>query len=215
MTMKGYRRFKRGLKKGVKTTFAMANTALNTALKVKKLLNVEFKRHDIPPTNASVDNTSGQIISLNHMAQGTTAKSRNGNSIRARGLALRYIVEKSSAAGVTGIRVMLILDKSPNSTKATLTEIFENTNVLGQVPADETKYRFKVLFDETHMLDNEHIQGTFRSVYRSMNHVVKYDGADATENGMNQNQLLLVAISNQPTNTPNIDYSTRFTFIDN
>lgn len=210
--MKGWRKFKRGFKRGVRTTRNVAEKALKVATTIQKLINVEEKRRDIDAT-IYYPTSSGHTFSLNHLAQGTTAETRNGDSVKNKSISTRWVFEKNASATTTAIRCAVVLDTSPNSTMATWSDIYKEANVLSQVNIDNGS-RFQILRDHFVVLDaNNPIH--FHEYYIPVDFHTKYDGSDSTNAGIMRNQILICMISTEATNTPAWEYTTRVKFIDN
>lgn len=193
--------------------FNTADRALKTALHVKKLLNVEYKVTDIVETTQAVD-SSGVLISLNNNAQGNGAQQRSGNSVLNKTLQLKYYCTQHASATNTFVRLVLLLDKSPNGTVTTINDIFSETRITGHLDI-EHMHRYRILSEQLISLNASSHDNVIGKKFHQLKFHTKYEGSDSTENGIEKNQLLLYMISNEATNTPSVHYSTRLRFIDN
>lgn len=206
---KGVRQFERGFNRG----YPIAKKALDIALSTKKLLNVEYKLIDIVETSQAVGN-SGHLISLNHVGQGDTHQLRNGTSVLNKSLIFKYYITPHASATDTYMRIVLLVDNRPNSTIATISEIFSEARITGHL-SSVSAGRFRVLSEFLISVNASSSENTIGKLFKELNFHTKYDGSDSTQNGLMKGQLLLYCISNQATNTPTLHYSTRVRFIDN
>lgn len=200
-------------KKARRRTFDIAKEALNTALKVKSLINVEFKHVDVTATTVTPANT-GNIQALSSIAEGDGSNQREGLSIRAKSLYLNYSVQEHASATATQCRVMLIKDKNPRGSTPTWSEIMEENNVLSLMNNLYTK-RYTVLYRKDHFLSStgELIEGG--SAYIKLNDIVKYNSSGGAATDIEANGYYLVTCSNQATNVPSVNFVTRLRYIDN
>lgn len=190
-----------------------AQKALQVANGVRMLLNVEYKNNDIPETSLSVIN-SGTLISLNHLSQGDTKSTRTGDSVLNKSLVFKYYITPSPSAVDTYIRLVLIYDKYPNGTMATIDEIFKEARITGHLKIASAS-RFHVFKEFLISVNASSSENTIAKYYKKFNNHTKYNGTNGGTNGIMSGQMLLYAISNQPLNLPVLSYSTRVRYIDN
>lgn len=190
-----------------------AEHALKVANQVKKLLNVEYKNLDRAETTTTPD-SSGEIISLNHVGQGDTPILRNGNSVLNKSITFKYYMTPHASATDTFVRMVLIYDKYPNSTLATIAEIFSEARITGHLKLTAGQ-RFHVFKEFLVSVNSSSSENTIGKFYKEIDWHTKYDDTDATQNGIMSGQILLFMISNQATNTPSVHYSSRIRFLDN
>lgn len=204
---------KRKRKFNTQKFLSTAEKALRVANGVRMLLNVEYKNRDIVETSLSVIN-SGTLISLNHLAQGDTKSTRTGDSVLNKSLIFKYYITPSPSALDTYVRLVLIYDKYPNGTMATIPEIFNEARITGHLKIASAS-RFHILKEFLISVNASSSENTIGKYYKEFNNHTKYNGTNSTNNGIMSGQMLLYAISNQPLNLPVLSYSTRVRYLDN
>lgn len=199
-------------KKVMGTAYSVAQSALNTALKVKRLINVEYKLVD---SSGSVNpSTTPLVNTTNAMAEGTTSTSRNGISVRLKSLRVKGYYTMHASATNTCFRCAVVLDKSPNSATPTFLNIYESASVVS-MPNNVTEKRFRILKDTMFTMSGTGEENGRFDWYFPLNHITKYTGSGGSNNDLETNQLVLVIWSNEATNTPTLDYTARVRYIDN
>lgn len=218
----GYRT-KRGARRaqfnGQNRVMNTAKKALNLAIMTKKLLNVEYKYYDL--NGAGVQPSwSGAYVNFNTIGQGTTAITRNGNSIRAKSWMINFILEPGATQTTSEpIRIMLFQglneDTLTPSGSTLLTTTGTSSAIISPRNVDNTK-DYKVLYDRIIdvgvVADGSQVQK--RKLFFKLNHKVLYtNGSSGFENG----GLYMLAFSQAAAGTayPTITYYSRFRFIDN
>lgn len=196
-----------------KTAYNVAQKALTTALKVKSLLNVEFKTIDIAPTTISPP-VSGLVVPLNTCAQGNGEGDRDGLSILLKSIYLRYTATSHSSATYTHLRLMLIKDQQPDGTTPAITDILETADPVSLMNNLNTR-RFQILWTKTHDLSSVHAMIESDNKYVKVNFHTKYKSTIGGTSSLAYNGVYLVAISNQTTNNPIFRYTTRVRYLDN
>lgn len=210
------KRFRRKIKhtgKAFGTAFSVAKQALNTALKVKSLINVEFKHVDTAP-NAWTVASGGVVLAMNAIAEGDASNERDGLSVRNKSLYLRATISEHASAQKTLIRMMIVKDQQPNGTTPAITDILEAADWRALMNNINTR-RFKVLVAKDYALSNNGNGIVQDNIYKELNFHTKYLGSGGAATDIGYNGIYLVALSNQPTYTPTIDYSARIRYIDN
>lgn len=193
--------------------FQTAGRALKVALDVKKLLNVEFKVRDTNEVTTTPD-SSGEVISLNHLTQGDAESQRSGNSVLNKSIQLRWTCTPHASATNTYMRMILLKDIRPNGTVATISNILQEARINSYLDRQQFG-RFHVLHDVLIAMNGSSHDNTIGKIYKKLQFHTKYQGSGTTENDINAGQLLLLLISNEATNVPSIKYSCRIRFIDN
>lgn len=198
----------------------IASKALRTANFIKSLVNVETKFIDT--TNTVDVSATSAIIPLTLCAQGVTDETRNGNSIKAYKNSLKYNLSISSGTPTDSVvRIMLVLDKSPNGTVPVISDILDNTGSLTETlchyNGDNMGGRFIILADKRHHLDTQGREQVTGSLFHRLRHHVKYDDTTAVIASATTGHLFLVYVSNNATMEaePTLTYSNRFYFLDN
>ncbi len=191
----------------------VATQALSIAKSVASVINVEWKHID-SGVNTITPGTAGTVVSLNHLAEGVSSNERTGISIKMKSLELRGNFTMDATATNTILRLIVILDNSPNSDLATIAEMFEVGNV--ETLRNNVNFgRFKTLYDRSFAMSGTGMEnGTYKKYIKLNNHV-KYSGSDATEDGIEKGQLLFISFSNEATNKPSLKYNARVRYVDN
>lgn len=189
--------------------------ALKMVYNVKKLLNVEHKR--------SIDNgtvspsTSGDIRLMCDVAQGDGFDTRDGNSLKWEHCNMKGFVTINGSATTTTVRIMLLLDKQPNGALPTLAQILDdtgsNTPVLRPLNVNFGS-RFVLLADKQISVDANNARKNFKW-FRKLNFHTKYNGTGSTITDINTNSIIMVTVSDEATNVPDISYNMQSRFIDN
>jgi len=196
------------------SALSTAGKALTVAYGVKKLLNVERKILD--NTINVAPSTSGLVINLTNCSQGDDYNNRQGDSILAKSIDLRYSVQMNASASFTTARCMLVRDNWQQGTDPTFSELLENpTNTRSFLNHDQNG-RFTILMDQKIVL----LQSTEKSAFVSdkhfnLNHHIKFTGTDNLDASNSAGHLYLMVMSNEATNTPTFYGFSRFRFIDN
>ncbi len=108
------RRYKKYKKRYKRTNYlGTASKALSVALAVKKLVNVEFKHHNVQTVNTAITD-AGTITNLSLFSLGDTSTTRDGGSVKFTSFRLSYALRINASATVTNMRVMIIHDKQTN-----------------------------------------------------------------------------------------------------
>lgn len=181
---------------------------------IRSLINVEHKYVDTA-LNGGIGNTLIQTL-LNGMVRGTGVANRNGRSVKATKLELRYHVDaQSSMVRSQLIRVMLVVDKFPHATTFLSTDLLGNVSPEGMINRDN-KNRFSILYDETHVLCPDGEDAHFRDVSKKIKFHTKFDDSSTGNiSDITENAVYLCAISNDAATPPAIDAHCRFIFVDN
>lgn len=104
-------------------------------------------------TNDTSDiSTTAVAIAANSMAQGDTIVTRTGNKIQMTAIELRVALANKAATSANKCRIIVVYDKNPDAATATLATVLENSTVT-DFPAKGQKSRFKILLDETIVLN--------------------------------------------------------------
>ncbi len=199
-----------------------AGSAMSTATKalvlahgIKKLLNVEFKFHDV--VSAITPSTTPSIQQLTNIAQGDTDSTRDGAQIKIVRYNCKYSVIKNPSASATLLRVMLVLDKQTNGA------IYNIADLLADVTADENiismlnldnKFRFRVLYNQVHKLTPALAIG-YKEIMKDIDIKIRFDASTPSIADLTSYSLSFVFISNEATDTPAVKFFSRVRYVDN
>ncbi len=194
----------------------MASKSLYVANKLKRLINVEFKFHDVQHTTEVITDVP-VIIQLTNISEGTTDQTRVGASIKATKLFIRLWFQLGASA-VSNVRIMLILDRQTNqaiySASDLLVDVTTSDNVISPLNLDN-KHRFRVLFDRRYKMSNSGSQVINAQISKVLNTKFRYDANAGTIADLTSNSLSLLIVSNNTTNGPDCTLFSRLRYIDN
>lgn len=102
--------------------------------------------------------TTGTIVSLNNMAAGDTALTRDGNKILCKSLNLRIAIQNESLTISSTVRVLVVVDKNANNANPSFATA--GTGVLEAITPESQRRidsisRFHCLMDETIVINAE------------------------------------------------------------
>ncbi len=212
------RNYKRNYGKTAMTTVNVAHKALSTALMVKKLLNVEFKNHDVTFSTATVADGVGSITALTNIAQGDTTLLRDGSSMKVVSVQCKLLLKINASASSSDLRMMIVLDSQTNQAIYTTADLLQSVvNIISVVsPLNlDNKFRFRVLYDKIYNVDTGTSSTRLLKFYKKLDLKIRYDNAAAAITSLTSNSLSVVFISNEPTNEPTVTGIFRVRFIDN
>lgn len=129
--------------------------------------NIEYKFFEVV-TNASPQNDEIIEDSLVKIAQGDTENTRDGRKIVVTGIHFRGFLVQDAAAANSATRIVLYVDKQPNGAVCATLDYFHGNNKQTQSfrNLDQVK-RFRVLYDKTHVLNNN--SATITSTRKAIN----------------------------------------------
>ncbi len=191
-----------------------ASKALNVALAVKKLVNIEYKSTFV--TFTADPNSSGSVQLLSSIAQGIDVDDRIGNKIRAKSLKLSGMVILHASATETQIRMVIIRDNNGSTTRPVITDLYNladfRSNQL-KIGDPQTNSRFTVLWDKFIMLDAVKQRSAQFKYSMSLDHHIYYSGPTTSDEG--KGNIYLFIASSEPTNDPAVSAESQIYFIDN
>lgn len=192
-----------------------ANTAvqaLRIAQQVAALINVEFKKISQSLTTAASTTPTFQNLIL--MAQGNGQHQRNGNQVKLKSVLIRVIATRNPSATSSVVRMILFVDKSSNGLTPTITDLLLTSSVTSPLNSNNGK-RFRVLADEFFSLSNGSAISNAIKIYRKLNITSEWETGGATVGDISNNQLWLVYLSDEATNTVSIAGTTNVSYVDN
>lgn len=200
-----------------KSKQGLASKALSMAWKVKRLLNVEYKFHDVQTTGTAIS-TTPTITQLSNIANGDTAETRDGNSIKWTRFTSHGTLSINGSATRSYVRMLLVLDTQTNGA------IYSAGDILKDITADDAivslynldnRQRFKILYDKVVKLAANTISvRTFKINKKfSLRQIFNADAAAITS--IPTYSLSLYFVSNEATNTPTLTMYNRLRYLDN
>jgi hypothetical protein len=192
----------------------IASKVIADVARIKAILNVEDKYLD---TTASITPSNTAIfVLLNGMSTGTSAITRNGQSIKSVALSGSCLWSINSAATTTFIRALIVCDRQTNGSAFAATDLLSNSaSVLSQFNVSYEE-RFTILFDRVFTVSTGGpMSGICDVVCDCKTHTYYNTGTAGTIADIASNSLFLMVFSDQTTNTPSFAYSLRYLFVDN
>lgn len=189
---------------------------------LKELVNVEFKFLDKDHTGAFFIDSSAtnSFFLLNGLQTGDTSNDRDGDSVRYKSIQIAGTLFADSVSKVGPVRIILFIDKSPNGTAPTVSNLLASsasvTNLYSPRNLDYKK-RFVILSDQ--LLNPSYGNDTeclpFK-IYKKINmHTVYGLGNTGLIGDISSNALYLVLLSQESTNRPSGELYSRLRMIDN
>ncbi len=203
-------------KLNVATTLSTAQKALQIALQVKKLINVEYNFIDTLQT--AVIPITPALQQLTNIVQGDTNITRNGSQIKLVSIMLNYFIAQHASAVTTVVRVMLIHDRQTNEAAFLAADVLQDITAGDAINSPrelDHLRRFSVLYSRVHLLQDSGtklVKGGFR---KKLQLKLRYDANAGTISDLTQSSLALMIMSNEGTNTPTITSFVRILFVDN
>lgn len=192
--------------------------------KVERKLNLREIKH-LPQANTAVAmSTVGSLnLHVNPVGQGTTEISRDGLTIQAHSLVVRYDMRVDEACSIAQFcRVVFVQDlQQQNGTSPAWLTVFTSASYLSQVSALTDK-RFKILYDKTHVMDRMQNSvgtaqyggraGAYGQFTKKLVGPCKFTGNAGTT--IAKNGIYMFSICNDAIDPPLIDYNVNYRFTD-
>lgn len=218
MPPKRYNRNRRRKKQGILSKIYNYPLTLKKVVKsvqrIKGIINSELKHFDY--LNNFTPNSTGQVIALGLMAQGDTNVTRSGLSVLAKSLEVLYTVTGNASAFSTNLRVIIVSDSMNTGTIPTVTDILQSVNVRSPYERSVNLNRFGKLYDKLEVFDLGGRNSAAHSFTIPLgNKHIKFNGSGATQADQGKGSMYCLLLSDQATNTPGVDVSTRMMFYDN
>lgn len=214
---KGYKRRptrKRG--PGRYAIYSAAGSQLaRDVMKLKGLINVEFKQKDT--TDTLTPDTTGSITYLNLVAQGDTNVTRDGSQFRCKSVQI-YWSCIMNALGTNNInRVILGIHKNVNSTTLTAADVLEAVTPTSPRRYDNQKNVIVLkdwFFSQTSDGPN---RAVVKKWYSEVDLITRYQLAAtaAAVAGLEDGGIFLLTVGDSTTNDPVFQFTSRVRYIDN
>ena len=185
---------------------------------LKRLINVEFKFHDVQLTTATVDEVP-LITQLSNIAIGDTTNTRDGSQVKCLSLQIAFWMNSSASASASLVRVLLVKDKQTNQAIYTAADLLSDVTTSDSIVSPynrDNRLRFTVLMDKVFTLSTagNNRNRVFGRKFRQ-DQVLRYDAAAGDITDLTQSSYSIVFISNEPTNSPNVTLFSRLNYVDN
>lgn len=177
---------------------------------VKGIINSEKKRYDL--THSFSISTTPTFTLLSGLAEGDDVANRIGNSILAKYLTFDYYVSMNGSASRSTVRVLVFADTQNNGTTPAVADLLIGSNLTSPINPDNTQ-RFTVLFDD-HIDLSQNGDG-IRTIkhYIPLNFHIRYTASGGT--AVTKNNIYMMVVSNEATNTPAFVGDSRLVYYDN
>jgi len=188
-----------------------ARKALAIATAVQGIVNSELLHYD-ETNNITPDNSTGSVVGISRgMSQGDTNNTFKGNSILLKKINLRFSCLMNSSATATRMRFLVLRDTRPLTSLPAITDVLSGTNVQSFMNIDNQIQRFRVLMDRRIVLTTNYPEKMFifNRKFRRMH--IKFDDNQVPV----LNDIVILAVSDEPTNTPTVNIGSRLRFYDN
>lgn len=178
---------------------------------LKGIINSELKNHTIQNNSFNASST-GAVSLISGITQGDSDAQRNGNSVLAKTLNLKYVITNNAAAPGTIVKVYLIKDmQQVSDSNPTFTDVF-STSDIQSFPNWQTKKRFQIKDAKTFVYDTSRLTQIVEFSHVVDSHLL-FNGAVSTD--VQKGHYYILWVSNQSTNVPNFTYSSRLSYYDN
>ncbi len=202
--------------KGYGGYLGTASKALAVAYGIKRLLNVEFKFHDVQATSLQIQNTP-VIVQITNIPQGDTSETRDGAQVKLTRLSIKYKFVGGNAADAM-VRIMLIHDKQTNqaiySASDLLQDVTANDNIVSATNLDN-KYRFHVLYNKVVRLSNATNNTVYQEIMKDVDIRLRFDASTPSIADLTSSSLSLLFVSTLTTTAPLLTLFSRVRYVDN
>lgn len=190
----------------------LAGKAWSGVKMLKGLVNVE--KHYFDTTDSGSLSNAGSVTLLSGIAQGDDVNSRNGNSVLAKTLLMRYHYERaaSNTALVNYVRMMIIKDLENTGSAPTVTDVLASADVNSPLNVDHTS-RYQVIRDKLYAFSTNGTEGKIGKEFIKINDHLKFTGSAGSN--VYKNALYCLLITDQSANPPGYAWQARLGYYDN
>lgn len=205
-----YTRYAKGFARSVGTVSKLARDVNY----LRSVVNVERKYIDITATTTST--STAALVLLNGLSQGTSAITRNGQSIKMTSIFFHGLWTINASAATTIGRVLIILDTQANGAAPAAADVLVSPSaVLSPLVIGNGK-RFIVLSDIRVSLSINGTEIIRRKKFMKCGYHVKFNTGNAgTIADIQTNSLYMLHVSDNGVNAPSYAYWVRTRFVDN
>ena len=182
---------------------------------VKQYVNVEYKVHD--EASSDTPDTTPTIIGLSLIEEGDDNDNRNGRQIKGVSFQMQGSIKIDSSAPDSIVRMIIIQDKHQDGVLPSSSDIHTGGITVSSLPSDENRKRFVTLYDKRTVVSNSGMGKKIYKYYKKWKpgKKIHYKGIAASQASQGNNNLYLIIVSDEATNTPTVIYKTRLKYIDN
>lgn len=194
------------------STLDKASKALDIALKLKRLTNVEIKTKDF--INNSAISDTGQVVRLDVVDQGDTDSTRDGDSLKPLNLT-QYLHMKTNSVQSAMIRCIIFRGKQENGASFTVAQVLE-TATIGSHKDHDLRFRSKILSDKVYSVMPPTTGANGVKVVRQNSKLFGHIQYEATTTAVNNGGIYMLLISDQTgVNAPTVGWNHRLSWCDN
>lgn len=181
-----------------------------------KKIRPEVKRYDQSPNGATVPST-GTLVQLNQIAQGTGDSQRVGNRVYLRYLRFAAAIVQNPTTYTSGtVRFLIFVDTEGNpANPPTLANVLEfdtaGNGLVSPIDSDYTQ-RYTVLMDKRISVSATGPEELTFKKFRKLNVISSWSGSSAT--AYDKHSIWLLMVSGVPADGPSVIYSSRIAFVD-
>ncbi len=175
----------------------------------------EIKTADVAVGGALTDTPA--FFLLNGTDQGIVSDQRIGVQVRAKSIQARFTIKRNEAqTGFSQVLVILLVDRSTNSTAPTGAELLDIDVIPMSYPSTLNMARFHTIRRWFFSFNPDSTTSPVRkvNVFKKLNFRVDYSGVLDTVGHMNRNGIFLFTLSDTTINDNTIDFRSRFRYTD-
>lgn len=173
----------------------------------------ESKFHSVVNSALAILST-GSIVSISDIGQGDTINTRDGNQCRVRAIYGKYFISQGAESAIQNLRHMIIIDKSPDGTAPTLSEILQDATAGDSLVSGlniTNVSRFRVLYNRVYRIsDSGNANDKYIKFYKKCNIQLNFQGAGSASQ-VNQ-KIYEVFLSDVGADGPTITSDLRLRF---
>lgn len=169
------RRFKkrRSWKQSSKGYSGIARRALKMAKATRQMLNVEYKVFDTVVSEVSTNVAHIQGLSL--LEQGDEVSNRNGDSVRAKGIAIRGAITHTAAGGnLQSVRIIVFQDNGQRGVIPAQADLLTSNSMFSLRNINGGSKRFRILWDKSWTVDDTSKERYIIHKYIKVNSEINY-----------------------------------------
>jgi len=212
-----YRRARKPMTRGAIYGRA-ASQLYSDVKKLKNLINVEFKWHDV---HAAHDmHTTGVITPLNFINQGDGSQLRDGDQFRIKSIEIDGRVKLDPVGGPAVCRYLLVIDTDPGGVSFNISDLLHTSAgspVTSAARNLDNRNRFVILKDFRTTVQPNGREVVPIKYYRKLDLKTLFNNATASFSSLKNHGLYLVTFSDigSGSNPPDIDVNCRVRYVDN
>jgi hypothetical protein len=191
--------------------FSVADAAkwvYENGTRIAALINTQLSRYDFQPFSASSISSTGTVICLSNVSQGTASTQYKGQEIKATSLELRCRAQVGATPLNTCLRLIVIQDSESNGANPAVTDVIVGgcDGMYNYTNFNPNQTRFRVISDETYNLTTNASQMLSCDLSESFpskgggtdwQHIVFQSPFNGSTAAISKNAIFMVAVSDQ------------------